>query len=359
VVVLVIRTSEHQVALAQALSLSSSFAGSGGGGAGHSGSGRLVEVELLEELVDPLVEVEPEVLGPLLDGPVLDGTVVEGHGSVVVDPLVLLPELEVGSEVSVLDGPLASGAAPAASSLLDGSELLVGSELEVVGSGHGTVTGPGSGLASARPPATRQSASGTDSDELIQRRVFGISSTPLGAHLSEHARSCAPFIDHRRAPVAGRPEGTRKGTFRWSADAQVTPADARQGALGAPALGPVDELDDLATLGLRDGFRPGQVVLLVAVPAGAHDEPDQLGLGRISLTVARGVAEQETGQLRLGVERTMLGETVVEHHDVVHGALLLLHGLRQSTTIAAGRSRGGRWRAGQSVSFGLSAKMLA
>src|SRR6266508_4833108 len=111
-----------------------------------------------------------------------------------------------------------------------------------------------------------------------------------------------------------------------SSDPQLPAADARQGALAAPALGPIDEADDLAILGVSDGLPPGHVGLVVAVLTRAHDEPDQLRLGRESLTVAGGVAEQETGQLCLGVERPMLGETVVEDHDVVHAALLLLDG---------------------------------
>src|SRR6266496_911966 len=111
-----------------------------------------------------------------------------------------------------------------------------------------------------------------------------------------------------------------------SSDPQLPAADARQGALAAPALGPIDEADDLAILGVSDGLPPGHVGLVVAVLTRAHDEPDQLRLGRESLTVAGGVAEQETGQLCLGVERPILGETMVEDHDVVHGALLLLDG---------------------------------
>src|SRR6266540_3905083 len=92
-----------------------------------------------------------------------------------------------------------------------------------------------------------------------------------------------------------------------SSDPQMPGADAHQGALCAPALGPINKADDLAILGVSDGFPPGQ-----------------LRLGRESLTVAGGVAEQESGQLCLGVERPILGETMVEDHDVVHGALLLL-----------------------------------
>src|SRR6266704_786458 len=53
---------------------------------------------------------------------------------------------------------------------------------------------------------------------------------------------------------------------------------------------------------------------------------NRTSLGWESLTVAGRVAEQETGQLCLGVERPMPGETVVEDHDVVHAALLLLDG---------------------------------
>src|SRR6266540_3666587 len=90
-----------------------------------------------------------------------------------------------------------------------------------------------------------------------------------------------------------------------SSDPQMPGADAHQGALCAPALGPINKADDLAILGVSDGFPPGQVGLVVAVLTGAHDEPDQL---------------------RLGVERPILGETMVEDHDVVHGALLLLDG---------------------------------
>src|SRR6266496_3294787 len=90
-----------------------------------------------------------------------------------------------------------------------------------------------------------------------------------------------------------------------SSDPQMPGADAHQGALCAPALGPINKADDLAILGVSDGFPPGQVGLVVAVLTGAHDEPDQLSLG---------------------VERPILGETMVEDHDVVHGALLLLDG---------------------------------
>src|SRR6266516_1223265 len=136
-----------------------------------------------------------------------------------------------------------------------------------------------------------------------------------------------------------------------SSDPQMPGADAHQGALCAPALGPINKADDLAILGVSDGFPPGQVGLVVAVLTGAHDEPDQLRLGRESLTVAGGVAEQESGQLCLGVERPMLGETVVEDQDVVHGALPLLHGWRQSMTLglaAAKSSEGSQLTPGRS-----------
>src|SRR5215218_3761767 len=104
-----------------------------------------------------------------------------------------------------------------------------------------------------------------------------------------------------------------------SADPQLAAADPGQGAFGAPALGPVDEGDDLAALDQGDGVPAGHGVLDVAFPARARDEPHQVGLGREPLAVAGGVAEQEPGQLRLGVERPMLGETMVEDQDVIHG----------------------------------------
>src|SRR6266545_3872237 len=102
-----------------------------------------------------------------------------------------------------------------------------------------------------------------------------------------------------------------------SSDPQMPGADAHQGALCAPALGPINKADDLAILGVSDGFPPGQVGLVVAVLTGAHDEPDQLRLGRESLTVAGGVAEQESGQLCLGVERPILGEQAEDGRGVV------------------------------------------
>src|SRR4029450_3574960 len=77
------------------------------------------------------------------------------------------------------------------------------------------------------------------------------------------------------AAVLGRAPG-RSG----SADPQRAVADLGQGALGAPALGPVDEFDDLPALDLGDGVAPGHGVPDVALPARAGDEPDQGGRGR-------------------------------------------------------------------------------
>src|SRR5262245_37061725 len=111
----------------------------------------------------------------------------------------------------------------------------------------------------------------------------------------------------------------RSGRF-GSADPELAVADPGQGALGASPLGPVDEVDDLAPLGLRDRVRTGQDALVGVVLARAGDELDQVGLGREPLAVAGGVAEQQPGQLGLGVDRPVLGQTVIEDQDVVHGA---------------------------------------
>src|SRR5829696_4767680 len=104
----------------------------------------------------------------------------------------------------------------------------------------------------------------------------------------------------------------------WSADPQLSVADPGQAAFGAPALGAVDELDDLAVLGAGDGVQAGHGVPDVAFLAGPGDEPHQVGLGREPLAVTGGVAEQEPGQLRLRVERPVLGETVIEDENVIH-----------------------------------------
>src|SRR4029453_9429032 len=58
----------------------------------------------------------------------------------------------------------------------------------------------------------------------------------------------------------------RIGAAAWrgcsgSADPQLAVADLGQGALGAPALGPVDEFDDLPALDLGDGVAPGHGLL--------------------------------------------------------------------------------------------------
>src|SRR5215213_1943070 len=165
-------------------------------------------------------------------------------------------------------------------------------------------------------------------------RYGGMASMRRAVRMSWHSfcvevrQPAGKVAAYRSPPCAGAGPGPGPGWIGGggglasvgpcSADSQLAVPDPGQAAFGAPALGAVDEFDDLAALGVGDGVPAGHGVADVALLAGPGDEPHQLGLGREPLAVAGGVAEQEPSQLRLRVERPVLGETVIEDENVIH-----------------------------------------